>query len=73
MFFEMTGSKKEGGVWSLPDGSRCCKFLFYVKDLVIPGHLEREAVLRDFREALTAAPGSPTFDYVKRDITVKFI
>ncbi len=70
LFFEMTPT--EG--WGMPDGS-ACRFLFQVKGLVIPNHLEhiRETLFSDLRAAITACPGSPTFNYVTREVSVEFV
>lgn len=70
MFFEMALVDGE----AKPDGS-FGRFMFHVKEFVVPPVLEnyRKEVVDSLREAITACPGSPTFSYVNRSVTVEFI
>lgn len=70
LFFEMAPVDGEAKT----DGSSC-RFLFHVKGFVVPPALEssREELLTDLRAAITACPGSPTFNYAVRNVTVVFV
>ena len=69
-FFEMATVDGE----AKPDGSSC-RYLFHVKGFVVPPALEsrREGLLTDLHAAITACPGSPTFSYAVRNVTVEFV
>lgn len=70
MFFEMRPVESK-----IDRDKNTCWFRFQVKGFSVPGSLakQREQVMDDLREAITASPGGTTWDYANRSAAIDFI